>query len=317
MKFSFLLPAYKVSFLEQSINSILNQKFKDFEIIISDDCSPNNIKEIVNNFHDSRITYQRNDKNIGAENMVNHWNLLLSKANGDYIIMASDDDIYEPNFLSEINDLITKYPNVFIHRARVRNINTQNEPIWEDALYPEFQDEIDAICSYSTVCIGNYVFNTSILRSIGGFFNLPYAMGSDTATAILMAQNGMCNTPNILFNYRISNIQVSHASRSIIIDRGKMEAALSFHTWIYDYLNNIHYKNTLLNDIKIRKFKQDRIIKGLNHCAKMYYGSLSFKDFIRLYKIMNTLGCFKRLFEKIIFLLDYLKLKKSYKNSRK
>lgn len=77
MKFSFLLPAYKVSFLEQSINSILNQKFKDFEIIISDDCSPNNIKEIVNNFHDSRITYQRNDKNIGAENMVNHWNLLL------------------------------------------------------------------------------------------------------------------------------------------------------------------------------------------------------------------------------------------------
>lgn len=313
MKFSFLLPAYKVSFLEQSINSILNQKFKDFEIIISDDCSPNNIKEIVNNFHDSRITYQRNDKNIGAENMVNHWNLLLSQAKGEYVIVASDDDIYEPNFLEEIDKLINKYPQVDLFRARVRNINTQNEPIWEDALYPEFQDEFSAICSYSTVCVGNYVFKTSEIKKGGGFFYLPYAMGSDTATAILMAKNGMCNTSSILFNYRISNIQVSHASKNTIVDKGKMEAALRFHTWMYNYLNNISYKQTLLNNIKKRKLIQERVIRGLYHCAQIYCGALSFKEVLNLYKTMISLGCFNRLFDKILFFIDYLNLKKTYR----
>lgn len=195
----------------------------------------------------------------------------------------------------------------------MRNINTQNEPIWEDALYPEFQDEFSAICSYSTVCVGNYVFKTSEIKKGGGFFYLPYAMGSDTATAILMAKNGMCNTSSILFNYRISNIQVSHASKNTIVDKGKMEAALRFHTWMYNYLNNISYKQTLLNNIKKRKLIQERVIRGLYHCAKIYCGALSFKEVLNLYKTMISLGCFNRLFDKILFFIDYLNLKKTYR----
>lgn len=312
-KYEFLVPAYKAEFLKDSINSMLNQTYQDFQITISDDCSPYNIREIINNFSDKRISYRRNTKNIGAKELVNHWNLLLSQAKGEYVIVASDDDIYEPNFLEEIDKLINKYPQVDLFRARVRNINTQNEPIWEDALYPEFQDEFSAICSYSTVCVGNYVFKTSEIKKGGGFFYLPYAMGSDTATAILMAKNGMCNTSSILFNYRISNIQVSHASKEAIVDKGKMEGALQFHKWIYNYLNNIHYKKSLLNKIKVQSLIKNRIIRGLNHCSRMYYGSLSIKEFIALYNEMNKLGCFNRLIDKIVFLLDYLKSRKFYK----
>lgn len=317
VKYEFLVPAYKADFFEASINSMLNQNYDDFHILVSDDCSPYKINDIIHRINDNRISYHRNLVNIGSKNMVDHWNLLLSKAEGEYIIMASDDDIYEPNFLEEVDKLIKKYPQVELFRARVRNINIKDEPIWEDIIYPEFQDEINAICSYSTVCVGNYIFKTSKVKNIGGFFKLPYAMGSDTATAILMASKGMCNTSKILFNYRISNIQVSHASKNKIVDKGKMEAALVFHKWMFNYVNNIHYNKTLLNNIRLNNLIQNRIIKGLNHCAKIYCGALSFKEFIVLYKEMSSFGCFKRLFDKIIFILDYWNMRKTYKNYKK
>lgn len=100
MKYSFLLPAFKSRFLKQAIESIISQTFFDFELIVSDDNSPENLKSIVDEFDDKRIVYRRNEKNIGAERMVDHWNLLLSVAKGDYVIMAADDDTYEAEFLT-------------------------------------------------------------------------------------------------------------------------------------------------------------------------------------------------------------------------
>ena len=75
--FSVLIPAYKRKFLCDAISSCLIQTYKNFEIIIVDDASPEDLKSVVDQFHDSRIKYYRNEKNCGAINVVDNWNSMI------------------------------------------------------------------------------------------------------------------------------------------------------------------------------------------------------------------------------------------------
>ena len=55
MKYSILIPAYKETFLKECIDSILNQTYSDFEIIIVNDNSPYKLDDIIHTYNDSRI----------------------------------------------------------------------------------------------------------------------------------------------------------------------------------------------------------------------------------------------------------------------
>ena len=94
IKYSFVLPAYKSQFLKESIDSILAQSYKDFELIIVDDASPDDIGGVVSSYDDARIRYYRNEENIGGTNLVAQWNHSIEYANGDWIILATDDKYF-------------------------------------------------------------------------------------------------------------------------------------------------------------------------------------------------------------------------------
>lgn len=69
-RFSFVLPVFKAKYLSESIDSILNQTMSDFELIIVNDQSPDDIDSIVFSFNDSRIQYDINEKNIGGTDLI-------------------------------------------------------------------------------------------------------------------------------------------------------------------------------------------------------------------------------------------------------
>ena len=100
-RFMFLVPSYKASFLEEALESIKNQTYTDFKVLVSDDCSPENLKPIYDKFcgNDPRFAFRRNEANMGGKSLVSHWNLLVDLCDTEYLIMASDDDVYEPKFL--------------------------------------------------------------------------------------------------------------------------------------------------------------------------------------------------------------------------
>ena len=93
-KYSFVLPAYKACYFKEALESILNQTYSDFELIIVNDASPEDLDSIVSEFDDSRITYYTNETNIGGKDLVEQWNKSLTYAKGEYVILASDDDVY-------------------------------------------------------------------------------------------------------------------------------------------------------------------------------------------------------------------------------
>ncbi|HDQ40459.1 MAG TPA: glycosyltransferase [Desulfonatronum sp.] len=90
---SVCIPSYNTErYIHDTIISVLNQTYSDFELIIVDDCSNDNTFEIVKSFDDPRIKAFRNIINIGAEK---NWNKCLSLARGDYIkILPGDDTLY-------------------------------------------------------------------------------------------------------------------------------------------------------------------------------------------------------------------------------
>ena len=86
VKYSFVLPAYKANYLRESIDSILGQTYTDFELIIVNDASPEDVDSIVNSYNDKRIQYYRNEDNIGGKDLVAQWNYSISYATGDYLV---------------------------------------------------------------------------------------------------------------------------------------------------------------------------------------------------------------------------------------
>lgn len=97
---SIITPVYNTSeFLPETIKSVLNQTFIDFEWLICDDCSTDNSVKIIRSFPDPRIVLTVAEKNGGAGFARN---LSLSKASGRYVTFLDADDYWEPNFLEEM-----------------------------------------------------------------------------------------------------------------------------------------------------------------------------------------------------------------------
>src|SRR5687768_17680132 len=110
-KVSVLIPCYNAAlFLDETINSVLDQTFTDFELIIVDNFSTDNSSEIISKYlSDKRVSYHRNESNIG---LVGNFNKSLTFANGDYIKFLCADDKFHPQLLEKFVSIFERYPEV-------------------------------------------------------------------------------------------------------------------------------------------------------------------------------------------------------------
>jgi len=91
---SICIPSYNnEAYIAATINSVLNQSYTNFELIIVDDCSKDKTWDIINSFNDARIKVYQNEKNLG---MHGNWIKVLSLASGEYIKLLCGDDIIYP-----------------------------------------------------------------------------------------------------------------------------------------------------------------------------------------------------------------------------
>lgn len=108
--FSVIIPAYNnAEYLGEAIQSVLNQSYQDYELIIVNDASPDNTYEIVSQFHDDRIKYIVHDKNQGLSAARNTG---ISASRGEWIALLDGDDFFHPDKLKLHNEFATKNPDV-------------------------------------------------------------------------------------------------------------------------------------------------------------------------------------------------------------
>ena len=110
-KVSILIPTFNYAhYLEDSIPSALNQTYTDFELIILDNASTDNTKEVVAKYlSDPRVSYYRNETNIGV---VGNFNLCLELANCEYIKFLCADDKFEPTIVEKYVAVMDANPGV-------------------------------------------------------------------------------------------------------------------------------------------------------------------------------------------------------------
>jgi glycosyltransferase involved in cell wall biosynthesis len=126
-KLSIGLPVYNgEKFLQQSLDSLLNQTFGDFELIISDNASTDNTEEICRNYaaQDQRIRYYRNVTNIGC---ARNFNRVLELSTSEYFKWAAYDDLHAPDFVSKCMQVLEQNPNYILCHSHTFFIDEQGE----------------------------------------------------------------------------------------------------------------------------------------------------------------------------------------------
>ena len=109
-KVSVCIPVYNGSdYIADSIQSVLAQTYKNFNLIVCDNGSTDNTEEIVRNVKDSRLTYVRNNKNLG---LVGNHNRCLELADGEYVYFLHHDDIMLPDNLALKVSILDEHPKV-------------------------------------------------------------------------------------------------------------------------------------------------------------------------------------------------------------
>lgn len=186
MLISVCIPAYNgEKYIRQAIDSIINQSYRDFELIILDDNSVDNTTEIVSYFDDPRIRLIKNKKRLG---LVNNWNACVELANGEYVYLMHQDDVMMPNnllkkkiFLEENNRL------GFVH-SNILTINHANDVVgghWMENKLPN-RDQVYigidffkylALASGNFVCCPTVMFKKVCWECLGGFDSrLPFTV---------------------------------------------------------------------------------------------------------------------------------------------
>lgn len=310
-KYTFLLPAYKGIFLDAAVQSILNQTYTNFRLIVSDDCSPENLFAVVEKYmSDERMTYRRNQTNMGQKDLVSHWTLLVDMCDSPYFILASDDDVYKPDFLMQIDECIKKYPNAAIFRGRTSMIDSSGAIFRDDLIYPERQDQIEYGKSFlnknSIICISNCVFKTGRFKELGGFVSFPLAWKSDTASQFRMAVDGIVHTTDgAVFLYRASGENISTVTHNKRIDWGKLSAVLNACRWI-DTVQVDESEEYLKRVFKTR----------LQGESRSYYWTCSFKEFVTLFRAFCSIDCFPSCKSKLSFVGHWYANKLSIRTAR-
>lgn len=110
-KVTFVVPCYNLAhFLSECVDSILSQTYGDFEILIMDDCSPDNTPEVALSFTDPRVKHVRNEVNLGH---LANYNKGIGMARGEYVwLISADDRLRSSDILERYVTVMDRHPEV-------------------------------------------------------------------------------------------------------------------------------------------------------------------------------------------------------------
>ncbi len=208
---SVILPAYNAGpYIADAVNSILNQTFTNFELIIVNDCATDNTEEEILKFTDPRIRYYKNEENKG---LVYTLNKLITLAKGKYLARMDADDIsINTRFEKQINYL-EQNPEVGIVSCAFQNFGNSNETVY----YKQHNNDIKLNLLYKTeVCHAAALIRTSLATSHTPFYNSKYVHAEDYELwARMTLHTQFYNLQEVLYKVRIVSTSVSRVYTNI------------------------------------------------------------------------------------------------------
>jgi len=207
-RISVIIPNYNhANYLTQRIDSVLNQSYQDFELIILDDCSTDNSRQIIDSYsrHPKVTGIVYNDKNSGGP--FKQWEKGISMAKGEYVWIAESDDWCEATLLEELILALDNNQNCVISYCQSYCVQNTNLIIWQSQnnYLSEYIDGQSFIAKY--MLTNNKIYNASmVLWKKNLFQSIPkefinYKFCGDWLFWIELAKHGEIHISGRLLNY--------------------------------------------------------------------------------------------------------------------
>ncbi len=203
---SVLMPVYKTApYLREAMDSILSQSFTDFELIVLNDCSPDNADEILDSYHDPRIVRYTGERNVGLSNVLN---VGIELSRGRYIARMDSDDLSLPERFRVQIDYLEEHPEIDLVSVGMQLFGEKDE-IWIREQDPE-KVKINALF-HSPVLHASSVWRKHRFEENGLRFRqeMVPAEDYDLWTRALIKGLKLVNLPMVLYKYRIHPSQAT------------------------------------------------------------------------------------------------------------
>jgi glycosyltransferase involved in cell wall biosynthesis len=179
MKVSVIIPTYnRAHLLTQAIDSVLNQTFTDFELIIVDNYSGDNTESVVKSYKDKRIRYFKN-QNRGLIGVNRNYGIQESK--GEYISFLDDDDLWLPEKLDKQVKLLDSNPGLGLVYSDIYIIGS-NGNVLKDTYFHNVKPFRGNV--FNELLVTNFISNLTVMvrreaLSRVGMFDLKYVIAQD------------------------------------------------------------------------------------------------------------------------------------------
>lgn len=207
---SVLIPAYNAGrFIQETIQSVLNQSLPAFELIILNDCSTDNTVQVVESFDDDRIKLYHNEINCGIAYTRNR---LVQLAQTNYLAILDADDISRPQRLEKQYKFLRENPNYAFIGASRYLIDTEGERIGER--FYKYPSEVypPLLFYHNNITQSSVMINRRYLEGIEGPYDTKLPPAEDYDLWIKLSTVGKIgNLPDKLIFYRIHQSSISNS----------------------------------------------------------------------------------------------------------
>jgi len=263
---SILIPTYnRASFLKRAIESALKQSYWNIEIVISDNCSTDNTKEIVSRFNDNRIIYFRNEKNFGP---ILNWRLSLERAKGDLCVILCDDDYFlDDHYIEKAVKLFNKYNSINL----VITDCVLGRPDCERRTYLRLNEYINGLTFFKNFWTKNFgipiisnVFKRSKALELEAFKDneILYSDIELWLKLMLVGDVGYINSSCVYYNFHDGNIVTNLSKEQLVrnakfiknirmfMEKNKYDSTF-IKNWTYKFVNRYILFISAVNHLKI------------------------------------------------------------------
>ena len=236
-----VIPAYKITFFNETLKSLASQSNKDFTVYVGDDCSSNDFMSIIEQYkNDIDIIYHRFDMNLGGKDLVGQWARCIELTrNEPWIWLFSDDDIIGENCVDLF--LKSEKESFDIFHFNVRIIDKENNILKKSQPFPEIISGRNFLirkqCAKLDSFVVEYIFSRKIYEEQHGFQNFPMAWGSDIATWTKFASyKGIKTITGDFVYWRQSNVNITPQRDRLIVIR-KMRIETDYYVWAKNFFH--------------------------------------------------------------------------------
>ena len=252
-----IIPYYKITFFEETLQSLANQSDKRFKVYIGDDASPENPMGIIEKYNGKfEYDYSQFQTNIGGISLVKQWERCIELTeNEEWLMVLGDDDVLGKNVVKEFYNFIDSMgcKKIDLIRFNLKIIDGMGCLKSDEFIYDNHESSkklLERMFSMKeTITASEFIFSKRVYVQNNGFVEFPLAWFSDYATWLIFSiKSGVYNLSRESVYWRLSDTNISSKSVSLQETKLKVTSLFMFMSFLCDnfFIENIKRKEFVL-----------------------------------------------------------------------